>query len=61
MCNKLKPFYTCYDGTDRAEPDTPDCRSVDGWRDYYQKNVDHEEDPDFDSWISDMIKMQILV
>lgn len=57
----MKKYYTCYDGTDRTELNTPDCRNMSDWREYYQKNVDHEEYPDFESWISDMIKMQILV
>ena len=55
----MKRFVT-YDGTNTTEADRPDIRSARGWMLFYRQEVNKENYPAFDGWLSDMLKTGIL-
>lgn len=55
----MKRFVT-YDGTNVTEAGFPDIRSRKGWTLFYWQEINKENYPAFDGWLSDMLKTGIL-
>lgn len=55
----MRKFVT-YDGTNITEAGCPDIRSARGWMLFYRQEVNKENYPAFDGWLSDMLKTGIL-
>ena len=55
----MRRFVT-YDGTSVTEAGCPDIRSARGWMLFYRQEINKENYPAFDGWLSDMLKTGIL-
>lgn len=55
----MRRFVT-YDGTSVTEAGCPDIRSAIGWMLFYRQEINKENYPAFDGWLSDMLKTGIL-
>ena len=53
--------YTTFEETFDRIFTGKDTRTEKDWQTYYNKYVDHTEYPEFLDWMSDMLKMGILV
>ena len=55
----MRRFVT-YEGTSVTEAGCPDIRSARGWMLFYRQEINKENYPAFDGWLSDMLKTGIL-
>ena len=55
----MRRFVT-YEGTNITEAGCPDIRSARGWMLFYRQEVNKENYPAFDGWLTDMLKTGIL-
>ena len=53
--------YTTYDDPFGRNFSGKDTRTEKDWETYYNKYVNHEEYPEFEDWLYDMLKMSILI
>lgn len=58
---KEELLYTTYEETERTLPGEKDTRSLEEWKEYYEKYVDSEEFPDFECWLENNIRLGNLI
>lgn len=58
---KEELLYTTYEETEKTLPGEKDTRSLEAWKEYYEKYVDREEFPDFECWLENNIRLGNLI
>ncbi len=54
-------MYTTYEETERTLPGEKDARSIEEWKKYFERYVDHIEFPDFECWMENNIRTGNLI
>lgn len=58
---KEELLYATYEESERTLPGEKDIRSLEEWKEYYEKYVDSDEFPDFECWLENNIRLGNLI